>query len=86
MEQFIWPNPPTTSDFKLTNITVAERAKQYKEPHEDGASYFAHMQQSHGSQKKFNNKRPLVLSSEAKDWKSRRHCFKKTDNHNDKNR
>uniref|UniRef100_A0A671W3L1 Uncharacterized protein n=1 Tax=Sparus aurata TaxID=8175 RepID=A0A671W3L1_SPAAU len=40
MERFIRPNPPTASNFKLENITAAERAKQYKELHEDGGKLF----------------------------------------------
>uniref|UniRef100_A0A671VUT2 Uncharacterized protein n=1 Tax=Sparus aurata TaxID=8175 RepID=A0A671VUT2_SPAAU len=40
MERFIRPNPPTASNFKLANITVAERVKQYKELHEDGGKLF----------------------------------------------
>uniref|UniRef100_A0A671VUS8 Uncharacterized protein n=1 Tax=Sparus aurata TaxID=8175 RepID=A0A671VUS8_SPAAU len=40
MERFIRPNPPTASNFKLANITVAERVKQYKELHVDGGKLF----------------------------------------------
>uniref|UniRef100_A0A671UTJ3 U1-type domain-containing protein n=1 Tax=Sparus aurata TaxID=8175 RepID=A0A671UTJ3_SPAAU len=40
MERFVRLNPPTASNSKLANITAAERAKQYKELHEDGGKLF----------------------------------------------
>ena len=40
MERFLRPTHPTTSKSKLGNITAAERAKQYKELHEDGGKLF----------------------------------------------
>uniref|UniRef100_A0A671VGL7 U1-type domain-containing protein n=1 Tax=Sparus aurata TaxID=8175 RepID=A0A671VGL7_SPAAU len=40
MERFVRLNHPTASNSKLENITAAERAKQYKELHEDDGKLF----------------------------------------------